>query len=673
MEVALFASHRLRVYSEMHAQLSSSPTSENLRRALVKLYACVLEFLAQAIDIQPRSTISRAARQLWSPDGIQQFEEECERLCEVAEQEANICDRETRAQWRDRLEDSLRSLKDIHSITTSLSKVHDEVHLAKLKYAKDATYDSSAEGDLPRCLVGTRVELLRDIRSWTTDQNGKRIFWLCGKAGIGKSTISRTIADELDKDGRLGASFFFKRGHADRSHANLFFPTIAKQLADKIPDLGHAIADALKKDSLLHERHMTKQFDELLLQPMQNGLAGNALPKNCFIVVDALDECEDVSQVETLLKLLGRIEDVVAARVRILVTSRPESPLVIGFEEMSNDLHRDMQVEEAQVPSIRSDLRIFFDHELIQIRSRYRRLNAFGSLPVGWARPIDVDLLVERSHPLFIVAFTICKLLSSSSKPREDLSMLLAEEKNHRVAGALGAVYLPVLRQAVRTTGGQDIEHEALRFRTIIGSLILLLNPLSASALSKLLCTSIEDVGMFIPPLQSVLNVASTLDGEPDPFGAIKLFHLSFRDFLVDPQLAVDKEMKIFWVDEAQGHEYISDHCLRLLDKGALKEDVCSVKAHGTRRAMVERKMVAKHLPDEVAYACIYWVQHAVKSGRQLRSNDGVHQFLEKNMLHWIEALSWLGMASEVMHNFAALRSLVNVSRTPLCSHSATN
>ena len=144
MEVALFASHRLRVYSEMHAQLSSSPTSENLRRALVKLYARVLEFLAQAIDIQPRSTISRAARQLWSPDGIQQFEEECERLCEVAEQEANICDRETRAQWRDRLEDSLRSLKDIHSITTSLSKVHDEVHLAKLKYAKDATYDSSA-------------------------------------------------------------------------------------------------------------------------------------------------------------------------------------------------------------------------------------------------------------------------------------------------------------------------------------------------------------------------------------------------------------------------------------------------------------------------------------------------------------------------------------------------
>lgn len=512
MEVTLFASHRLQVYLNMHVQLPTSPASESLRQALVILYASVLKFLTQIIDIQPRGTISRAVRQLWSPDGIQQFEEECERLCGVAEQEANICDRETGAHWRDRLENSLRSSKDIHTITTSLSKLHDKLDLAKLIYARDATYDSSAEGDLPRCLPGTRVELLRDILSWTTDQNGKRIFWLCGKAGIGKSTISRTIADELDKDGRLGASFFFKRGHADRSHANLFFPTIAKQLSDKIPDLGHAIADALEKDSLLCERHMPKQFDELLLQPMKNGLACNALPKECFIVVDALDECEDVSQIEVLLTLLGRIEQVVAVRVRILVTSRPESPLVTGFEEMSNDLHRDMQVEEAQVPSIRSDLRIFFNHELIQIRSRYRQQNAFGSLPVGWAGPTDVNLLVDRSHPLFIVAFTICRLLSSSSKPREDLSMLLAEEKSHRVAGGLGAVYLPVLRQAVPATAGQDLEHQALSFRTIIGSLILLLNPLSASALSKLLCTSIEEVGMFIPPLHSVLNIASTSD-----------------------------------------------------------------------------------------------------------------------------------------------------------------
>jgi hypothetical protein len=675
MEVALFASNRLRAYAEMHSQLPSSQASKNLRQALVNLYAHVLKFLAQAIDFEPRGTMSRVARQLWDPDNIQQFEQECERLCEVAEQEASICDRETGARWRDQLNKTLRSLDDIHKILTSLSKVHDKLDLTRLMHAKDATYDSSAEGGLPRCLAGTRVDLLDDILSWAANRDGKRIFWLCGKAGIGKSTISRTIASELDEDGRLGASFFFKRGQADRSHARLFFPTITKQLVDKIPDLGHAVAAALEKDSLLCERHMTKQFDELLLQPIQNSLTGGALPADCFVVIDALDECEDAEQIEVLLKLLGRIKDVAAVRIRILATSRPESLLVMGFKDMSNDLHLDVQVEEAQVPSIRSDLGMFFRHEITQIRSQYRRRNAFGSLPAEWVSPTDVDLLVDKSHPLFIVAFTICRLLSLSSKPREELRMVLMETKGHGLSGGLGAVYLPILRQAIHINGGREVKVQAIRFRMIIGSLILLFDPLSALALSNLLDVSIEDVGAFVSPLQSVLNVPHTAEGVPDSLGLIKLFHLSFRDFLLQHQIAEDEDTdsKLFWVDEIHGHGEIGDYCLRLLGTGALKEDICDVRMAGTRRAAVERRTIAEHLSPEVAYACTYWVQHVVKSGRELRSNDRVHQFLEKHMLHWIEALSWLGKASDVIHNFAALQSLVDVSRIPLCSDCATN
>jgi hypothetical protein len=616
----------------MHAQLPSSLTSENLRRVLVDLYTRVLRFLAQAIDSQPRNAVSRIAQQFWSPDSIQHFEQDCERLCEKAEQEASICDRETGARWRVRLEESLRSLKDVHSISDSLSSVHNKLDLSKLTYAKDATYDSSAEGSLPRCLAGTRVELLREILSWTTNQNGKRIFWLCGKAGIGKSTISRTIAGDLDKDGRLGASFFFKRGQADRSHANLFFPTIAKQLADKIPDMGSAIAAALEKDSLLCERHMTKQFDKLLLQPIQSGRVGDILPKECFIVVDALDECEDVEQIEALLKLLARIEDIVAARVRLLVTSRPNLPLVMGFREMSNDLHQDVQVEEAQVPSIKSDLRIYFDHKLAQITSRFERRDAFSSLSAGWFEATDIDLLVDKSHPLFIVAFTICRLLSLSDKPQEDLNMLLTETSGHGVAGGLGSVYLPVLRQAVPIIGGQDVANQALRFRKIIGSLILLFNPLSALSLSNLLGTQLQDVGAFIVPLQSVLNVAKTAEGS------------------------------VFWVDKTRGHRNIGDHCLRLLSNGALKEDVCGVQAPGTRRAAIERRTVDEHLSDEVAYACCYWIQHFVSGKEQIKDDGAVHRFLQKHVLHWIEALSWLGKTSDVIYNIAALRSLIDVS-----------
>jgi hypothetical protein len=153
-------------------------------------------------------------------------------------------------------------------LDNSMSVLRAKADLSKLKTASEATYDSCAEGGLARCLNGTRTQLLLKIIEWTKDVRGKRIFWLCGKAGIGKSTICRTIASELEDNGQLRASFFFKRDRADRSYAKLFFPTVAKQLADKLPKLGHAIVAALEADSLLCERHMTKQFEKMLLGPL---------------------------------------------------------------------------------------------------------------------------------------------------------------------------------------------------------------------------------------------------------------------------------------------------------------------------------------------------------------------------------------------------------------------
>ncbi|KAK3615199.1 hypothetical protein LTR56_026748 [Elasticomyces elasticus] len=643
MELSLYMSNRLKVYLDIYARLSISLASDNFRKALLDLDVHILRFLAHAIRIQRKSSVVRVAQALWDSDNLLQFEEKCDSLCNKASEEARICDSEMGEQWRETLNARLLSLDRIHHLEAGLTKLQDKADLAKLLTAREATYDSSAEGGLPRCLPGTRTDLLREISKWTANPQGKRIFWLCGKAGVGKSTISRTVAKDLDEEGRLGASFNFKRGRADRSHANLFFPTIARQPADKLSDLGHAIAAALEDDSLLCERHMTKQFDRLLFQPMQSGLSSKALPKDCFLVVDALDECEDMQQIETLLKLLKRIEDLMTARIRILVISRPDPPLVAGFKDISNDLLQDVQLEEAQVESIKSDLNIFFKHELAQIRMNYPRRNPFGSLPTGWVGQKDIDLLVDKSHPLFIVAFTLCKLLSSSNQPQEDLRILLSQTHGHGLSAGLGSVYLPVLRQAVATASGKRTKDKMDMCRTI--------------------AHRFEMLAHLFHLLQSVLNVPESADGTPDPLCAIKLSHLSFRDFLVNADLAKDDEGKQFWIDEAQAHGKLAGHCLRLLSDATLNEDMCRVKALGTRRAAVSKTKIAEHLPEEVAYACSYWIQHVVKSGEHIKDDCEVHQFLKKHLLHWIEALSWLGKASDVINSLRALQSIVKADQ----------
>jgi hypothetical protein len=647
-ELALYVSNRLKVYLDTFAHLSLSPARDNLRKSLVTLYAHVLGFLAQAIRVQKKRNPSRFIQGLWDSSDLTRFEGECDNLCARVSEEARICDS------RAGMEAQIRSLDEIHNLHTSVRRVEDKVNLGNLETAKEATYNSYADGELSRCLPDTRTDLLEQIFDWATDDAGERIFWLCGKAGTGKSTISRTMAQKLDDDGLLGASFFFKRGRADRSHARLLFPTIARQLADLFPEPAHAIAAALDQDSLLCGRHLTVQFDSLLLKPLQR-LDRDSFPKaGLVLVIDALDECDNGETIKTVLLLLSKVETITSVRLRIFVTSRPELPVELGFTNMSDHLHYDIRLEEAQKTSIAHDIRVFYEKQFSEIRD----VNSLqvDELPAQWPGEENICLLVEKAVPLFIFAFTVCRYIAAN--PERNLNIMLRESSDKSLPGLEGT-YLPILNSVVASEGDGKKEDRIFNFKRIAGTIVLLYDPLAASALAHLLDLRIGDVDRVLRPLHSVLNIPRAPNGKMDCTTPITLFHLSFRDFLVDSALESENE---FWVNAKDTHRTLGMHCIRLLESGGLKEDVCGVLAPGTRRSAVAKLKVHSSLPEEVAYACCYWIQHVISSGEQIKDSDAVLRFLQEHMLHWMEALSWLGKMSDVIHNIAALRSVVDVS-----------
>ena len=111
----------------------------------------------------------------------------------------------------------------------------------------------------------------------------------------------------------------------------------------------------------------------------------------------------------------------------------------------------------------------------------------------------------------------------------------------------------------------------------------------------------------------------------------VRLFHLLFRDFLVDPD---KRGANPFWVDEKATHETIATRCLELLSSH-LKEDICDLKMPGTARADVELAVIDAHLPADVRYACLYWVHHVVQS--RTRMTDGHQTF------HFLNITSFTG------------------------------
>ncbi|CAI4215661.1 unnamed protein product [Parascedosporium putredinis] len=119
--------------------------------------------------------------------------------------------------------------------------------------------DRELREDLTRPDVGTDVLYQAgfthpEISDWANDPGSEAIFWLNGKAGTGKSTISRTIAFSFAKAGELGASFFFKRGEGSVGSASHFCSTIASQLASTAPTAAHHIRDAIDSDPEICQR-----------------------------------------------------------------------------------------------------------------------------------------------------------------------------------------------------------------------------------------------------------------------------------------------------------------------------------------------------------------------------------------------------------------------------------
>jgi hypothetical protein len=512
-------------------------------------------------------------------------------------------------------------------------------HLLKLlPYAAQAAFNTADKQHDPLCLQDTRVDVLNQIRAWADVNDERCIFWLNGMAGTGKSTIARTIAQEYYYRKRLGASFFFSRGVEDRSHAGMFFTTIAVQLAHILSALKQYICTAVDEHNDIASRRQRDQWEHLILQPLSR-LMSNSCQSPLILVIDALDECDGENDVKGILQLFAEAKSLKPIRLRIFITSRPETPIRLGFRDMPGILHQDLVLNNVPQEIIDHDITIYFRHELRDIG-----LNAQV-----------ITCLTEKACGLFIWAATACRFIKNGNLvATKRLSLILEGGKSGRnTEKELDQIYAKILSDSIRGDYNEDEKKEVIElFRKIIGAIVILFNPLFAAALSELLNKPRLEVSQILGNLHSVLEVP---ENNVHP---IRLLHPSFRDFLLSKERCEDPQL---WMDEKQMHLDLAKNCLRLISN-RLKRDICGLQNPGTFMTDVGSDRVEQFLPPEVQYACIYWVQHVQKSGAQLHDDDQAHQFLREHLLHWLEVLSLIGKISEGVLAITSLESTIPVS-----------
>lgn len=299
---------------------------------------------------------------------------------------------------------------------------------SRLRFVEGATYD--VKGQVPRgCHPETRKDLLFDVKSWAQKADDKRIFWLRGMAGTGKSTISYTVAKWLDEQSLTSccfvASFFFKRGERDQASASLFFPTIVRQLAVKIPNLKTLVNEAVDLDPDICAKALSEQYNTLLSKPLQKLRVSQGHPIY-IIIVDALDECEDDDDIFILLQLLRNLVQSDTLQIRVFLTSRPELSVRLGFAQIPFNAYEDLILHELPPSVIENDIFTFIEDGLVHIRGQYNMVFNTKTLPASWPGSETVWLLTRMANPLFVVASTLCRFIKDRKfHPEERLRQIL--------------------------------------------------------------------------------------------------------------------------------------------------------------------------------------------------------------------------------------------------------
>jgi hypothetical protein len=514
--------------------------------------------------------------------------------------------------------------------------------LEKLEGAIEAGFESFSDRDEVQCLLGTRIELLQQIMEWGMSPSQKGIFWLKGMAGTGKSTISRTVARSFEDANHLGASFFFKRGEGDRGNAKKFFPTLTRQLMLRISKLRSSVQKALDHDPDIGSKSLREQFEKLLLQPLLNLDQLGQQPQTVVMVIDALDECEHDQDVRNIIRLLPLLQKAKAVRLRIFLTSRPELPISLGFLEIADHEYQDVALHEIPEEVTEHDIQLF-------LQDRFAKIKHDRNISQDWPGDGVIQELVTMSVPLFISAATVCRYIENSKwEPKVRLAELLTDQAKY--VSRMDKTYLPILTRLLDDQESDESERLQLlqEFQKIVGVIILLAVPLSINALSLFLGIGADQISNRLGSFRSVLSIPGNRD-EP-----VRILHLSFRDFLFQSRTE-------FFVDKPEKHKDIAKDCLKTM-RSRLQKNICNLASPGTRRADIDPHHISLQLPPELQYSCRYWIHHLKQSQALSSEIEDVRLFLQKHFLHWVEAMSLLGLVSEVVGMLDLLHTVIPVS-----------
>jgi len=331
---------------------------------------------------------------------------------------------------------------------------------------------------------------------------------------------------------------------------------------------------------------------------------------------------------------MGRLVERIP-NIKFLITGRPEPRIQSGFRlGLLRPLTDIFVLHEVEPSVINADIRLFLEHGISEL---VKRSDIEQDV---WPTDKHFNLLCERAAGLFIYAVATLKFLDHVVVPlNKRLAIIMRAPRSTTYEGmakvrpsvTLDSLYLSSLRSAFDGMNAEDDE----RTCSVIGAVVLAVNPLSPSAIATLVGLGEQEVMNTLWLIQSLLKLPE------DPNSPVVPFHKSFPDFITDPLRCPNKR---FHISPRTGHLKLALNCLKLMND-SLEQNILSLPNYALNSEIEDLEARTKScISVALEYACWSWHNHLTEvRGDVTAIISAPHSFMHKRFLAWLEVLSITG------------------------------
>ncbi|KAF2229457.1 hypothetical protein EV356DRAFT_475377 [Viridothelium virens] len=480
-----------------------------------------------------------------------------------------------------------------------------------------------------------------------------RLLWIKGDPGKGKTMMTMGLIHELSSRNRSSNAISKMLGKIKRASqpcllAYFFCQSTRPELNNAASVLrGLIYLLVVQRKDLM--RHIQKRYKAIgsklfegpnaiyaLKEILSDILNDSTLPTT-YLLVDALDEC--TSGLSELLHIITADSLAQRSRVKWLITSRnlPSIEQSLHTSSMSDRISLELNASH-----ISKAVTAFIDFKM-------QRLAAVQNDPE--LRKEVQQVLCKKAEGTFLWVSLVCKELETVEHYR-------VKDVLRELPPGLDPLYERMMGQILAQKHRQTTQF----CKDILQSVRLAYRPLQlqevvvAAGLPKDQFRDVQGVIDLVSRCGSFLVVRDD---------TLFFVHLSARDYFTS-----GNGQRVLKDTVAAQHRQITNRLLDAMDS-TLQRDMCSLQKPRTLTQEAVGRIERSVLP-RITYACEYWIDHlsaCPKDSDSILLDDGkAHRFLQKHLLHWLEAMSLLRKVPNALAVIRKLQSILTKSKSILLS-----